>query len=127
MGTLEHRPMEATSEVRPEGPPAGANPDFGEVVAHRAPGTQRITPDAVLEQILDALGPGRIARATVAWAIMLEPQDLDDGEPVARELGLEYVVDHTRPGHESTTWWGTYLDVEVQVQTSPRRTTGSDQ
>lgn len=88
-------------------------------------GRDRFSAEDVLEEILVVLGPERISRAAVAWAILLEPHDLQDGERIAGELGLDHAVDHTRQEPATTVWSGAYLGVDVQVQSALRSATGS--
>lgn len=132
MGKLEPRPLVAGSAPRPDAGPhqpvAGGRPVPDDQVRLQADaGYDRPAADDVLEQILAVLGPERIARAAVAWAILLEPRNLHDGEQIARELALDHAVDHTRQGREATVWSGTYMGVDVQVQAALRSTAGSAQ
>ena len=128
MGTLEPRSVVAVPDPRPHEPVAEGDPLSNRPAVSRRDGeTDRVSAEAVLERILVELGPGRITRAAVAQAIMLEPRDRQDGEQVARELGLDQAVDHTRPGRECTVWSGTHRGVEVQVRVSLRGAAGSDQ
>lgn len=106
MGTIEPRPPVAVPDPRLHEPAAERGPSCDRpVMSHRDGGTDRLSPETVLERILVALGPGRIAR----------------------ELGLNRAVDRTRRGHEFTFWSGAHLGVEVQVQASLRSAAGSDQ
>ncbi|GAA2234418.1 hypothetical protein GCM10010413_37200 [Promicromonospora sukumoe] len=81
MGTLEPRPLVAGSgprpDVGPHQPVAGRRPvpDGGAHPQANAGNVRRAAGD-VLEPILAVLGPERIARAAVAWAIQLEPRFL---------------------------------------------------
>jgi hypothetical protein len=80
----------------------------------------------VVASRLETTGTDRIALVTLTRdRICLQPVHLDQGEQIARELGLDFPLDHRLlvPGH--TLWTGTLDGLEVQVRASLRTLAGA--
>lgn len=80
----------------------------------------------VVAGILNAVGIDRVELVTFTRdRISLQPADLNEGEQIARVLGLDSPLDHRMfvPGH--TLWTGVVEGLEVQVRSVLRQPIGA--
>ena len=82
----------------------------------------------VVAGILNAVGTDRVELVTFTRdRVSLQPADLNEGEQIARVLGLDSPLDHRMfvPGH--TLWTGSIDGLEVQVRSVLRQIAGAFQ
>lgn len=80
----------------------------------------------VVAAILNQVGPDRVEPVTFTRdRVSLQPADLNEGEQIARVLGLDSPLDHRMfvPGH--TLWTGVVEGLEVQVRSALRQPIGA--
>lgn len=75
-------------------------------------------------RLLDRIGADRVELVTVTGSrVSLQPADLNQGEQIARALGLSVPMDHrmVTPGY--TLWSGDVDGLEVQIRAKLRQPT----